>query len=182
MDHERIDGATTGTASAPQETLSALDRLREQRERQRQHGVFLDRAVPSWPNGQLVARYRVVSDDDRAGLKQRAKARAGQLDEAAATTGNYVDLLVTACVGLYLREDDDTLTPIPDPQTGMTCRYDGAAADLLGVPVPPGGSSGDVLRALFDHNPTAIDGEGMRLDRWTQNPQPMGVDEDPLAR
>jgi hypothetical protein len=93
--------------------VQGLSLLKEAAKRRsdREHTLFLD--VPSW-DGDLVAEYRVVPPNELRKVAEVSmrRARNGGANEPAA---NDVALIVSACVGLYMKNPEtDERVPIED--------------------------------------------------------------------
>lgn len=94
---------------------SLLERIKTRREERLKHR-HLDLPVPGW-GGDLVARFHPL---DRDTLKKiAAKSDNEQHGDA--------DLLIAACDGLHMKEEDGGLQP-------LNSAFDEETADKLGVP------------------------------------------------
>ncbi len=146
---------------------SQLDELRAQRDREIE-ALDLKLEIPSW-NGKLLAAYRVLGKKERHDLQRRARARGGSDD---ALTESRVDLLATACTGVFLRAEDGSLTRV-------SAGYDhelAAMVDQAGV------SQGDLVRHMLGHNTIALDAHGERVAGWMTDPRPdAGDDQGPFV-
>lgn len=129
-----------------------LARIAAERAR-RLDGEHLDVDVPSW-SGQLVARYGVITDDDEL---VRAVSSSGAVEQ-------FVDFLIKACTGLYLRGETGDLDAITD-DAGRTVGYE-AIAEKLGLEVE---TTREALRHVFGDNVVAISAHAMQVFTWMQD-------------
>jgi hypothetical protein len=113
----------------------------------------LDLDVPSW-SGQLVARYRVVKDEDE--LIKVAGAKAG--------TEQLLDLLIKSCSELFLRDADGELERIEDD--GYPVGYDDRLAVKLSVEFE---SARELVRHVFNGNMLALAAHAGRVALWMQD-------------
>lgn len=124
-----------------------------QAERQKRlENDHLDVDVPSW-SGRLVARYEVLTDEDE--LLQAV--------QASSSIEQFIDFLLKACSGLYLRDDAGELEPLED-EHGVV-GYDRIAAKLE----LDAESARAALRNLFGENVVAISTHAMRVFGWMQD-------------
>src|SRR6188508_3338917 len=82
-------------------SLTILDDAVNRRAK-REHNLFLD--VPSW-DGDLIAEYRVPDPDDLRKLAERVVRRARNGDQEKPGSAD-IDLIIAACVGLYVIDPD----------------------------------------------------------------------------
>lgn len=142
---------------------SLIEQLREKR-RAAAGNITVDLPIPGY-RGSVVGRYRLV-DPLVEGKEIGDRVRAQFDDDRAREHYAFVDTLIAACQGLYLRTETGELEPI-DPDGQGPARYDARLADALGIQA---GSSRDVLDALFNGNKVAIDTHALRLAQWMADP------------
>jgi hypothetical protein len=176
---EEIEGIDTALESA--RSLSLLQEA-EQRRGAREHSLFLD--VPTW-NGDLIAEYRVVPPEKLQKIAQSAVRQAR--NNGAEVEPGLTDMLliVTACVGLYMR-DPDTGERVPIEDEFGHVRYD-RIAGLLGKDDIE--SNREAVKYLmserepdgsYTHNIVAISVHADKISRWMRDPSKRGVDLEEL--
>ena len=143
---------------------SFLDEVRAKREQARTANHELDRDLPGTA-GRVVVRYKPVA-------YAVLEAMAVEVSEKGAkgrTLALYQDTLLSACKGIYLRDDDGKLIPA-DPESPEPPLFD-RFAELLGAePV----SARDAIAECFP-NEFALIEEANVVTQWTRR---IGREED----
>lgn len=159
MDADQL-GVEPGTTAVEEaaDSRSLLDRLKARRD-ERDDVLTLD--VPSW-NGELKAKYQLVTRSDLEQMARKVRARAtGNGDQNAGLRAD-IDFLIKSCVGI-VAEDGETGETM-DVSTG----YNAGLADALGNPEGTDELNGLVLY-LFKHNGIAVSAHALKVARWMQD-------------
>lgn len=147
---------------------SALERIARRRDEKRKQAKALRLPIPTW-QGDLVGVYGIIEAKQQRKLVRRIERSEGaMLDNAT--------LLVKACRGFEIRNDDDDLVPL--------LGADGEALDFHGLAAKLGiadrvQSQTDVVIYLcsdrdddgnVEANPLAVGGHASDVMRWMQDP------------
>jgi hypothetical protein len=171
--------AVAGVLTPPDPSPSVLDIIeRKLADADKSKRIELRMPVPHplLEFNQMVANYRLLTDGDRAGLASRARERGANPDGSPKDNEQALelaaDVLVTACVGIYVRQGEEYVLAVrPD---GAPNRYDQYLAKSLGV---KGDKATSILRAAFAGNGTAIIAQMKEHTKWATNP---ASDADPF--
>jgi hypothetical protein len=136
----------------PDRLMSGRSILEQLREKRRRGSREDDRPPEPRARGSVVARYRLldplgegkeIGERILAAVHRRRNARAGLL---------FIDTLIAACVGLYLRTEKAGSSRSTPTGTGPAS-YDSRLADALGIEAS---IAREVLMALFDDNKVGV--------------------------
>lgn len=135
---------------------SQLERIKARRaERLADETVLLP--IPTW-QGDLVARYGVIESKELRKLMRRIEKSEGAL-------GDNADLLVKACRGIQLRDENDDLQEIVGPDGGPVT-FDATLAEKLGIDA---GSQVEVVLHVIGRNPLAVGAHASTVIKWMQD-------------
>jgi hypothetical protein len=112
-----------------------------------------DFPIPGF-GGELVCRYRVLPFEEFKQIERKALLRGEGLSTTEAALNAYMDELIEACVGFYVKVSGKLEPGDPD----RPVRYDNRLADLLGY--GPVSSAREALRGLF------VEGNGEARSGW----------------
>lgn len=184
LDIERDDAEEAATPPA-----SPLDRLRELHREARRERPQLDMNIPGF-QGALVARYRVLDyNPELRDLNKRAR-KMFQADDPDADLKAMIDVIVTACTGIFLRKEEtgelvpleETAVELGDTPVTYNRKLAEAVLDIdeLAQLDRESGSgrvrARDVVRAVFPSE-VAINNHHTRLEAWMAQASE-GADQD----
>ena len=154
--------------------MNEFERLRKRRETISQPRVR-DEAIPGY-GGYLIARYHIVPWEVVSKIAQRAE-KAGDTDPRT-TLNAQIDLLVSACEGLFVKNGDGdkpTLEPLLDGE-GQIIKYDKRLAENMQFEA---NSAREVVLGLFVQE-LAIANHHNKILEWMQG-EAEDVDEEFLG-
>lgn len=143
---------------------SLLEQLREKR-RAAAAAKTIDLPIPGY-DGDLIARYRlldVLVDGKQLGEKIRREFTS----QTERTFYGALDTLITACEGLYIRNQaSGELEPLDPDGQGPVC-YDHRLAEGLELEAS---TARETLKALFNGEEVRILTHADQLGRWMADP------------
>ena len=158
------------SSQSPDDALSLLDQLKEQREELKSGEHRLDLEVPGY-NGMLVVRYKPVRWDVIEALTKKVrKDKSGASKNVLAST----DTLIEACEEVFLRVNGE-LTTIPTAQGGPV-QFDSRLASALSFDAE---TARQVVAGVFPNEMGVID-HNIKYSRWLRDVT-KEVDEDLLG-
>jgi hypothetical protein len=127
----------------------------------------VDLDIPNY-KGQLVARYRVLSNEELEKIAKRIRrAFKGQRDrQADMVLALAEDGLIASCTGLYFRDDEGELQQLM--ADGFPIVYDHNLAEFLNVEAA---NARDTVLAVFggSHRDMSVVDHYMRIIRWMRD-------------
>jgi hypothetical protein len=141
-----------------------MDKLRAVRDEQTAD-ISCHIAVPGY-RGQLKAEYIVLPTREMGQMGRRVERQFK--DAADRQLNGLIDILLSACRGLYYVEEDGGLTPIDPDSSGMPLTYtDHRTAEFFNLGDVP--SARLCLLGVFQNNEPGIIAHGMKLSRWYED-------------
>ena len=168
LDPDKNETEGVDTALEEAQSLTLLQDAAKRRQK-REHTLFLD--VPSW-GGDMIAEYRVVPPDELRKVADAAMRRARQANGQIKPAENDVQMIIAACVGLYLKHPETgERVPIED-QYGHV-GYD-RIAHVLG--------KDDVIKSNSEAVRYVMAERGTDDDEWVENVMAMSLHATTLGR
>jgi hypothetical protein len=147
----------------PEVTTSIKEQLVKERQRSLEATVcYID--VPGY-GGRLVASYRMMDGKELEIIGKRVERQAQ--DQAEKLVWGSCDILIAACMGFFLRGDDDKLYPLV--ADGNPVKYDENLADFLEYK-SEAKSARAVVQGLFTNKDMALVQHQIRYTRWMADP------------
>jgi hypothetical protein len=141
-----------------------MDKLRAVRDEQTE-GITCFITVPGY-NGLLKAEYSVLPAREMSQMGKKVERQFK--DNADRQLHGLIDVLISACRGLYYVEDDDGLTPIDPDESGYPLTYtDPRTANYFRLGEAP--SARVCLFGIFRNQEPSILAHGMKLSRWYED-------------
>jgi hypothetical protein len=141
-----------------------MDQLRAVRDEQTA-GVTCYIAVPGY-RGQLKAEYGVLPTKEMSNMGRKVERQFK--DAADRQLNGLIDILISACEGLFYVEEDGSLTALDPDNSGVPLTYtDNRTADFFKLGEVT--SARGCLMGVFLNNEPSILAHGLKLSRWYED-------------
>jgi hypothetical protein len=159
---EETQVTQNGADGDAQEMSNVLEQIR-----QRRRSLFENRqtylSIPGYEEIGLVAQYHLLDGHELNGIVE--KVRRQTKDAVSRGINSSLDILITACDGLFLFREGEYV-PFDPGYTGSPLDYNQGLAEFVGYEA---NSARQVVQGLFGNNDAALAAHAMKLQRWFQN-------------